>query len=119
MKIEEDRYFGKHGSWWRERLETALKYKALITLPERITLETREHPLFYPSAWSLVTFLANRTTEGQKGSLTSYCELLRGQGYSNKSFWETFGERPMLEADWRKCIQEVIDDPALRWKITH
>lgn len=119
MKIEEDRYFGKHGNWWREMLETALEDNSLISLSELIALETREHPLFDPSAWSLVTFLASRTPEGQKGGLKGYCEVLRGRGYSNKTFWEVLGEPSMLEADWRKFIQEVIDDPALRWKITH
>ena len=119
MKIEEDRYFGKHGSWWREMLEAALEDNSLITLPELIALETREHNLFYPAAWSLVTFLADRTADGKKDSLKNYCGLLRGKAYSKKTFWEVFGDPQTLEADWRKFIQQIIDDPALRWKITH
>ena len=119
MKIEEDRFFGRHGDWWRERLEAALEDNSLIALSELIALETREHDLFYPSAWSLVTFLAQRPTVGQKSGLKGYCELLRGKSYSKNTFWEAFGQPPALEAEWKKFIREVIDDPALRWKITH
>ena len=100
-------------------LENALEENSLITLPDLLQLETREHELFYPASWSLVTFLIERTDGGSGGSLATYWGSLRKSSFPRNVFWEVFGQPQTLEEEWKKFIGEIIDDPAIRWRISH
>ena len=64
--------------------------------------------------------LIGKASSSSKGDLKDYCELIaKGKDYSTGIFWGVFGEQKVLEAEWKKFSHEIIDDPALRWKITH
>ena len=119
MKVQGESYFGGQGEAFRKTLNAALADNTLIPLSELLTLETREHELFYPASWALVTFLMDRPDQEEQKSLEAYCKALQEASFGGRLFSEMFGDPEAIQTEWEQFIRSVIDDPATRWRISH
>jgi hypothetical protein len=90
-------------------LGSALQTDTLMALGDLINTQARplEDPLFYPSAWSLVTFLLDDDDSKLRKQVKAYLQLLKTRRYATDQFESAFGDPQALERNWRQFIERL------------